>query len=60
MVTELFVLVVGIHIVEGSEFWTEEVGEMSDLQMTNIQSNKELMMPDHSSKPVVMLPSAES
>jgi len=60
LITELLVLVVGVHIVEGSEFGTKEVGEMSDLQMTNIQSNEELMMPDHCSEPIVMLPSTES
>jgi len=60
LVTELFVLVVGVHIVECCEFWTKEVSEMSDLQMSNIKGNEELMMPDHCSKPIIMLPSTKS
>jgi hypothetical protein len=57
---ELLVLVVGVHIVEDREFRTHEVSEVTDFNQTNIVGNEELMMPDHSSKPVIVLPTTES
>ena len=59
-VGQLSEFVLGIDIVENGELWTDEVGEMSNLDVTKIVGKEELMMPDHSSKPIVVLPTAES
>jgi len=59
-VGELFVLVFGISIVEYRELWTNNHGIMSDFDKANIVGNQELVMPDHSSEPIVVLPTTES
>ena len=60
LVGKLGILVSGVDIVENGELWSNEISEVSDLNITKIKGNEELMMPDHSSQPVVMLPTAES
>ena len=59
-VSKLLILVVGVGIVKDGELWTNNHGVMSQFDQTNIVGDKELMMPDHCSEPVVVLPSAES
>lgn len=60
LVGELSVLVVRESVVENSEFGTDEVGEMTDFEVSNEVSNQVLMMPDHTSQPIVVLPTAKS
>jgi len=60
LVSQLLEFVVGVHIVEYWELWTEEEWEVSCLNETNVEGNKELMMPDHCSEPVIVLPTTKS
>jgi len=60
LVAELAVLIVSVHIVEHGELGSNEVCEVTDLNQTNVEGNEELVMPDHSTEPVVVLPAAES
>lgn len=59
-VGQLSEFVLRVDIVEDGELWTDEVSEVSDLDVTKIVSKEELVMPDHSSEPVVVLPTSES
>ena len=59
-VGQLSELVLTVDIVENGELWTDEVGEVSNLNVTKIVSKEELMMPDHGSEPVVVFPTTES
>jgi len=60
LVGHLHVLVVGVHIVEHRELWTNQSGKVSDLDVTNVKGDEELMMPDHCSEPVVVFPTTHS
>jgi len=60
LVTKLTVLIVSVHIVEHGELWTNEVSKVTNLDQTNVECNKELVMPDHSSEPVIVLPTTKS
>ena len=60
LVTELSVLVGGIDVVEHREFRSKEVSEVSDLNISEVVCEEELVVPDHTSHPIVMLPSAHS
>jgi len=60
LVAKLLVLIVRISIVEDRELGTQEHGEVTNLHLTDVVGNKELMMPDHCSEPVVVLPSSHS
>lgn len=60
LVGELSVFISRVDIVEDWELWSDEVSEMSNLNITEIETNEELVMPDHSSQPVIMFPSSES
>ena len=60
LVTKLAVLIVSVHIVEHGELWTNEVSKVTNLNQTNVEGNKELVMPDHSSEPVIVLPTTKS
>jgi len=59
-VSQLLEFVVRVNIVEYWELWTEEEWEMSGLNESNVESNKELMMPDHCSEPIIVFPSSKS
>lgn len=60
LIAKLTILIGRVDIVKDRKLWTNEESEMFDLNVANIISKKELMMKDHSSKPVVMFPSSES
>ena len=60
LVAKLLVLIVRISIVEDRELGTQEHGEVTNLHLTDVVGNKELMMPDHCSEPVVVLPTSKS
>lgn len=60
LICELGVFISWVDIVENWELWTNEISEMSYLNITKEKSNKEFMMPDHSSQPIVMFPSSKS
>ena len=53
-------LVLGVDVVENGELGTNHVGEVSRLNNTNVPSDKELVMEEHTSKPFVVGPSAHS
>jgi hypothetical protein len=57
---ELLGLVAGVHIVEHGELGTDEVGEVADLDVTEVESNEELVMEDHATDPFIVRPAAES
>ncbi len=46
---ELNVFILRVHIVEHGEFRTNEVSEMPDFNISEVVSEEEFMMPDHSS-----------
>ena len=58
--SQLLSLVSGINVVEYCELGTQEVSEVSDFNITKVESNQILVMPDHSSNPFVVRPSSES
>lgn len=60
LVSQLLEFIVGVDIVEYWELWTKEEWEVPCLNETNVEGNKELMMPDHCSEPVIVLPSTKS
>jgi len=60
LICHLLEFVVGVDIIEYWELWTEEEWEMSGLDESNVEGNKELVMPDHSSEPVIVFPSTKS
>ena len=57
---KLLSLVPTVHIVEDGELGTQEVGEVSDLNIAQVVAYQELMMPDHGPKPLVVGPSSET
>lgn len=57
---ELLSFISGIDIIEHSELGTNEVGEVSDFDVSKIEANQELVMPDQTSEPFVVGPSSES
>ncbi len=57
---ELLSLVSRVHVVEHGKLGSEEVSEMSDFDVSEIEGNQELVMPDHTSEPFVVGPSSES
>lgn len=60
LVGQLSILVVGVSVVEDREFGTDEIREVTNLKVTNVVSNQELVMPDHSSQPIIVFPTAKS
>ena len=60
LVAKLLVFIVRISIVEDRELGTQEHGEMTNLHLTDVIGNQELVMPDHCSEPVIVLPSSHS
>ena len=59
-VGHLDVLVVGVGIVKDGELGTNHESEVPYLNPSDVKSDKELVVPDHSSKPIVVLPTSES
>mmetsp|Transcript_19494 Transcript_19494/g.29959 ORF Transcript_19494/g.29959 Transcript_19494/m.29959 type:complete len:203 (+) Transcript_19494:488-1096(+) len=59
-VGHLLQLVARVDIIEDRELRTHEVSEVSNLNVAKVEGNEELVMPDHASKPVVVLPAAKS
>lgn len=59
LVRELGVLVSGVGVVEHRELGAREESEVLDLDVANVIGEEELVMPNHSSQPVVVLPTAE-
>ena len=57
---ELLGLIARVHVVEDGELGTDEVGEVTDLNVTEIESNEELVMEDHATDPFIVRPAAES
>ncbi len=57
---ELLSLVSRVHVIEHSKLGSEEVSEMSDFDVSEIEGNQELVMPDHASGAFVVGPSSES
>lgn len=53
-------LVLGVDVVEDGELGTNHVGEVSRLNNTNVPSDKELVMEEHSTEPFVVGPTAHS
>jgi len=59
LVHQLLELVLGEHVVEDSELGSGKPSEVSDLNVSNVESKKELMVEDKSSDPFIMVPSSE-
>jgi len=59
LVHQLLEFISGEHVVEDCEFGSRKPGEVSDLNVSNIEGEKELMVEDESSDPFVMVPSSE-
>ena len=57
---ELLSLIARVHIVEDGELGTDEVGEVADLNVTQVEGNQELVMEDHATDPFIVRPAAES
>jgi len=60
LVGKLLVLVVGVDVVEDGELWTNEEREMPSLNKTDVKTKEHLVMPDHSSEPIIVFPTAHS
>lgn len=58
--SELLDFVSSVHIIEGSELGTSEIGEVPSLDVSKIEGNQIFVMPDHSSNPLVVGPSSHS
>ena len=53
-------LVLGVDVVEDGELGSNHVGEVSRLNNTDVPSDKELVMEEHSTEPFVVGPTAHS
>lgn len=51
---ELLGLVSGVNIVEDSELGTQEVSEVSDLDVAQVKANQVLVVENHTSEPFVV------
>ena len=60
LASELLGLVESVSIVEVSELWSEHESEMSDLHVANEPAHQELVMPDHSTDPLIIGPTSKS
>ena len=60
LASELLCLVESVSIVEVSELWSEHESEMSDLHVANEPAHQELVMPDHSTDPLIIGPTSKS
>jgi len=58
--SELLGLITGVDIVENGELGADEVGEVTDLNVTEIEGNEELVMEDHATDPFIVGPATES
>lgn len=57
---ELLTLVPAVDIVEDGELGSQEVGEVSDFNVTEVEANEELVVEDHASEPLVVVPASQS
>jgi len=57
---ELLSLVACVHVVEHGKLGTNEVGEVADFDVTEVESNEELVMEDHTTDPLVVGPATEA
>lgn len=57
-VHHLLELVLGVNAVKHWELWAEEVGKVSDLDITDVEGEQELMVEDQGSQPVVVFKAA--
>ena len=53
-------LVLGVDVVEDGELRSDHVGEVSGLNNSDVPSDKELVVEEHTSKPFVVRPAAHS
>lgn len=56
---ELLGFVSCVYIIENCKLRAEEVGEVTDFNVSKVEADEVLVMPDHSSEPLVVGPSAE-
>ena len=59
-VAKLLGLISSVNIIEGGELGTKEVSEMSDFNISKVESKKIFVMPDHTSDPFIVRPSSKS
>jgi len=55
--TELLGLIAGVNVVEDGKLRSDEPGKVSCLDVSQIEREQELVMPDHISDPFVVGPS---
>lgn len=60
LTSHLLELILGVDVVEDCEFWSNNIGKVTELNVTEVERNEELVMPDHRSEPVVVTPSSHS
>jgi hypothetical protein len=58
--TKLLGLITSVYIVEDGELGSNQPSEVSSLDVTQIESEQELVMPDHISDPFVVGPSTKT
>lgn len=59
-VAELFCLITSVHVVENSEFGTDKVRKVSQFDVAKIEREHVLVMPNHSTKPLVVAPASHT
>lgn len=57
---ELLGLIARVDVVEDGELGTDEVSEVTDLNVAEVEGDEELVMEDHATDPFIVGPAAES
>lgn len=60
LVAQLSILISRVSVVEDGELGSREEREVLDLRVADVVRHQELVMPDHRTKPVVVLPTAKA
>ena len=60
LIAQLSVLISRVGVVEDGELRAREPGEVFDLSVAHIVSDQEFVMPNHSTKPIIVLPAAKA
>lgn len=57
---ELLGLITGVYVVKDCEFRSDQPSEVSSLDISQIEGEQELVMPDHVSNPFVVGPTTKT
>ena len=57
---DLLELIASVHIVEDGELGAQDEGEVPDLNVADVPSDQEFVVPDHSAQPFVVRPASQT